>query len=125
MKKHKLTSAGAPELETACDQDGRVDLKILASVVGEPLTQLAKITPLSPGALRRNPKSPQAQASARRFLNLVCRIVENTGSLEYTVLWLHKPHAELGNRSPLDAIEAGYIGAIENLIHDYEVGQPG
>lgn len=125
INKRKIRPGTVGQLRKACDKYGLVNIKILAQVIDESLEQVARITPISAAALRRNPKAPRAQDSARRLLALVWRIRENTGSLKYTVLWLHEPHRELENKSPLDIIKAGYIDVIEDLVHMYEVGQPG
>jgi uncharacterized protein (DUF2384 family) len=125
IDKRKIRPGTVAQLQKACDKYGLVNIKVLAQVLDEPLEQLAGITPISAASLRRNPKAPRAQASARRLLALVRRIRDNTGSLRHTVLWLHAPHGELENKSPLDVIKAGYIDVIEDLVHMYEVGQPG
>lgn len=60
----------------------------------------------------------------RRFASLLERIIQNTGSEQYAMLWLREPHEQLGGQSPLELIQAGKIAVIEDLNRMYETGQP-
>lgn len=114
----------ATVLEEVYDDNGVVDMKAVAKVIGEPLRRLAALTPVTPQALQKQPKAPKAQPAARRFVRLLERIIENTGSKKYAMIWLRHPHDQLSGRSPLDVIEAGQIEVIEGMIRMYETGQP-
>lgn len=70
------------------------------------------------------PKSSAAFPKTRRFARLLERIIENTGSEQYAMLWLRAPHEQLGGQSPLEVIQAGGIAVIEGLNRAYETGQP-
>lgn len=111
--------------EKVYDEYGLVDVKAVAAVTGEPIAQLAKFMPVTPSALSHNPKSPRAQAAARRFVALLQRLTYNTGSTRQALIWLRRQNPELENKSPFEVIKQGHIDVVEDLLGDYETGQPG
>ncbi|MBV8371579.1 MAG: DUF2384 domain-containing protein [Candidatus Eremiobacteraeota bacterium] len=112
-------------LEELYDNIGRVDMAAVAEMTGEPIARLAQMTPLTAGALRKNPTSERAQPAARRFVGMFASAARLLGSRKAALIWLRTPHPELENHSPLDLLYDQRFEAVEGLVHDLRSGAPG
>lgn len=112
-------------LETLYDDHGRVDMAAVADMTGEPIARLAQMTPLTPGALRKNPTSERAQPSARRFVAVLSEMTRLLGNRKPVLIWLRTPHPELEGHSPLELFYGQRFEAVEGLVHDLLSGAPG
>jgi len=112
-------------LQKLYDDHGRVDMAAVSDVTGEPIERLAKMTPISPGALRKNPTSERAQPAARRFVRVFSEMTRLLGSPKAALIWLREPHPELEDHSPFELLYSKHFEAVENLVHDLRSGMPG
>jgi uncharacterized protein (DUF2384 family) len=112
-------------LEKLYDEQGRVDMAAVSDMTGEPMARLAQMTPLTPGALRKNPTSERAQPSARRFVRVLSEMSRLLGSRKAALIWLRTPHPELDGRSALELLYGKQFEAVEGLVHDLLSGEPG
>ncbi len=112
-------------LERLYDEQGRVDMAAVSVMTGEPMARLAQMTPLTPGALRKNPTSERAQPSARRFVRVLSEMTRLLGSRKAALIWLRTPHPELEGHSPLALLYGKRFEAVESLVHDLLSGEPG
>ncbi len=111
--------------EQLYDDQGRIDMSAIADITGEPIARLARMTPLTPGALRKNPTSERAQPAGRRFVGLLADMTRLLGSRKAALIWLRTPHPELEGQSPLDLLYGKRFEAIEGLVFDLLSGSPG
>jgi uncharacterized protein (DUF2384 family) len=112
-------------LEQLYDEKGRVDMAAVADMIGESVARLAQMTPLTAGALRKNPTSDRAQPAARRFVLVLSEMTRLLGSRKAALIWLRTPHPELENHSPLDLLYGRHFEAVEGLVQDLQSGSPG
>ena len=112
-------------LEKLYDEQGRVDMAAVSDMTGESIARLAQMTPLTPGALRKNPTSERAQPSARRFVGVLSEMTRLLGNRKAALIWLRTPHPELEGHSPLDLLYGKRFEAVEGLVHDLLSGTPG
>lgn len=112
-------------LEKLYDEQGRVDMAAVSYMTGEPIARLAQMTPLTPGALRKNPTSERAQPSARRFVGMLSEMTRLLGNHKAALIWLRTPHPELEGQSPLEVLYGKRFEAVEGLVHDLLAGMPG
>jgi hypothetical protein len=112
-------------LEQLYDDRGRVDMAAVSDMTGEPIARLARMTPLTPGALRKNPTSERAQPAGRRFVGVLTETTRLLGSRKAALIWLRTPHPELEDHSPLDLLYSKRFEAVEGLVHDLLSGSPG
>lgn len=112
-------------LESLCDEHGRVNMVAVSEVVGEPIARLAKMTPLTPAALRKNPTSERAQPAAHRFVRVLVEMTRLLGSRKAALAWLRAPHRELDGHSPLELLYSQRFEAVEGLVRDLLSGAPG
>jgi uncharacterized protein (DUF2384 family) len=112
-------------LERLYNGQGRVDMAAVADMTGEPLARLAKMTPLTAGALRKNPTSERAQPAARRFVLVLTEMSRLLGSRKAALIWLRAPHRELDGHSPLELLYGKRFEAVEGLVEDLRSGAPG
>lgn len=112
-------------LEQLFDEQGRVDMAAVSDMTGESIARLAQMTPLTPGALRKNPTSERAQPAGRRFVGVLAEMTRLLGSRKAALIWLRTPHPELEGHSPLDLLYGKRFEAIEGLVHDLLSGSPG
>jgi uncharacterized protein (DUF2384 family) len=112
-------------LEQMYDDSGRVDMAAVSDITGEPMTRLARMTPLTAGALRKNPTSDRAQPAARRFVGVLAEMTRLLGNRKAAMIWLRNPHPELEGHSPLELLYGQRFEAVEGLVHDLLSGSPG
>ena len=112
-------------LEQLYDEQGRVDMAAVANLTGEPIARLAQMTPLTPGALRKNPTSERAQPAARRFVHVLYQMTALLGNRKASLIWLRARHPELEGHSPLELLYGKRFEAVEGLVHDLVSGTPG
>jgi uncharacterized protein (DUF2384 family) len=112
-------------LEPLYDEQGRVDMSAVADMIGDSVARVAQMTPLTPGALRKNPTSDRAQPAARRFVRVLSDLARLLGSRKAALIWLRTPHPELEGRSPLELFYGQHFEAVEGLVQDLRSGSPG
>lgn len=112
-------------LEQLYDEQGRVDLVAVAGMIGDSIARIARMTPLTAGALRKNPTSDRAQPAARRFVRVLSDLTLLFGNRKAALIWLRTPHPELENHSPLDLLYDRHFEAVEGLVADLRSGSPG
>jgi len=112
-------------LEQLYDEQGRIDMVAVADMIGESVAHVAQMTPLTPGALRKNPTSDRAQPAARRFVRVLSELTRLLGNRKAALIWLRAPHRELEDHSPLDLLYGRHFEAVEGLVQDLRSGSPG
>jgi uncharacterized protein (DUF2384 family) len=112
-------------LEQLYDEQGRVDMAAVANLTGESIARLAQMTPLTAGALRKNPTSERAQPAARRFVRVLTQMTVLLGNRKAALIWLRAPDPELEGHTPLQLLYGKRFEAVEGLVHDLVSGTPG
>ncbi len=97
----------------------------VSDMIGESIARIAQMTPLTPGALRKNPTSERAQPAGRRFVRLLADLTRLLGSRKSAMIWLRTPHPELEGQSPLELLYGKRFEAVEWMVHDLLSGSPG
>lgn len=114
---HTLLSAHNPD-------SGRYDALRLAELLAVTPKQMAAIVGYTPAGVRKNPDSEKLQGRLEHLTGLVTRLKgQLDGNLSYVKIWLKAPHPALENQSPLAAMEAGHLDAVEALVTMMETGQ--
>lgn len=111
-------------LKAMYDDYGRVDVKALASQLGEPAVRLAGYFGVAPRTLTKNPVTDRAQTAGRRLIHLLNSLLANLGDWKATMIWMRTPHPDLDEASPLELIEQGDIESVETLVWALDTGQP-
>lgn len=97
-------------LEQLYDEQGRIDMVAVADMIGESVAHVAQMTPLTPGALRKNPTSDRAQPAARRFVRVLSELTRLLGNRKAALIWLRAPHRELEDQSLGFALREAFRG---------------
>lgn len=103
---------------------GRLDARRIADYLGVSLSRIA-------GAIGRRyqsvHKSPSAE-SLQEVLAPLARIIEvlqqMLGERSSVLIWLNRPHPDLGGRQPLQTILEGHPDAVETLLENSLQGIP-
>ncbi len=111
-------------LQELYDDTGRVDMAALAELIGEPIARLARMTPLTAGALRKHPTSERAQPAGQRVARVLAELTRLVGR-KPALIWLRSPHPELEHHSPLELLYNKRFDAVEGLVRDLASGSPG
>jgi uncharacterized protein (DUF2384 family) len=112
-------------IEQLYDERGRVDMAAVADMIGESIARVAQMTPLTAGALRKNPTSDRAQPAGRRFVRVLSDLTWLLGNRKAALIWLRTPNRELEDHSPLDLLYGRHFEAVEGLVADLRSGSPG
>ncbi|HEX6865395.1 MAG TPA: antitoxin Xre/MbcA/ParS toxin-binding domain-containing protein [Thermoanaerobaculia bacterium] len=103
---------------------GRLDASRLADYLKVPLKQLAEALGKSYSALHKTPAAPDVQPflqSVKMSLVILEDVLRDRSAV---LAWLNHPHADLGQRTPLDVILQGHPNAVKNMLQAAVMGTP-
>ena len=103
---------------------GRLDANRFAEFLKVPLKPLATALGKNYSTIHKTPSAPALQP-ALRSIKRTLEILEEVFPTRAAVLaWLNSPHADLGNRAPLDAILLGHPDAVTDMLEAALMGIP-
>ena len=106
------------------DETGDIQVAELASLFEVSQAQLARMSGVSRQLLHRSPRSAKVQRALRRLEYLFARTRNLTGSPVNARIWLKMGHPDLEGVAPIDLLEEGHIGTIEDFLLAIETGSP-
>lgn len=109
---------------TVHDETGDIQVAELASLFEVNQAQLARMSGVSRQLLHQSPQSVKVQRALRRLEYLFARTRNLTGSPVNARIWLKMGHPDLEGTAPIDLLEEGHIGAIEDFLLAIETGSP-
>ncbi len=109
--------------------NGRLDAKAIATLLGIPLTDLARLCGVSKQNLSQNPTSAGIQAALQTFDEIAQVLLWCGGSEAKLRAWLNRPNRDFpevdGRKpSPLDLILRGHAELVAQKVHNLRTGQP-
>ena len=120
-----MTSLLSHTLLEAHTESGEYSALNMADLLKIPVGQMAQILGVSRQALHKNPSSSRLQEPLRRLDRMLVSLVELTGSLEHTRIWLKAGHPDFDDKPPLEYLLEGQFEPVEDLIEAIETGLPG
>ncbi len=109
---------------TIHDETGDIQVAELASLFEVSQAQLARMSGLSRQLLHQSPRSVKVQRALRRLEYLFARTRNLTGSPVNARIWLKMGHPDLEGVAPIELLEEGHTGAIEDFLLATEMGLP-
>ena len=109
---------------TVHDETGDIQAAEIARLFEVSQAQLARMAGLSRQRLHQSPCSSQVQRALRRLEYLFARTRNLTGSPETARIWLKMGHPDLEGVAPVEVLEEGHIGAVEDFLLAIETGSP-
>jgi hypothetical protein len=110
-----------PEFRDA--QSGRLDARRIAEDMEMSIAALARAAGVSQQALSSKPDSPAAQAGLLPVARL-SSVLNQLFVPEHKRVWLQTPHPRFGDRSPIQAIEAGEAELVLLSVESAQDGSP-
>ena len=110
-----------PEFRDA--QSGRLDARRIAEDMEMSIAALARAAGVSQQALSSKPDSPAAQAGLLPVARL-SSVLNQLFVPEHKRVWLQTPHPRFGDRSPIQAIEAGEAELVLLSVESARDGSP-
>lgn len=109
--------------------NGRLDAKAIATLLGIPLTDLARLCAVSKQNLSQNPTSAGIQAALQVFDEIAQALLWCGGSEAKFRAWINRPNRDFpevdGKKpSPLDLILRGHAELVAQKAHNLRTGQP-
>jgi uncharacterized protein (DUF2384 family) len=102
---------------------GRLDAQKIAKELSIPLSQLKKLTGVSPAGLHKNPAGLGIQPALQPLAYVITMLDEVLGSRLEARKWLNAPHPDLGGQSPLTLIRDGKAADVVGLLESALAGQ--
>ena len=134
VEKSKRTAVGALRKEVPLarhvllalhdPETGRLDAKRIAAYLGVSLSSLAVVTGRSVAAIHKAPAANSVQEALGPIARTISLLSEVFESKEHIQAWLHSPHADLGNQSPMRLILGGHADAVADMLAAALAGQP-
>ena len=105
---------------------GRFDALRFAREFGFNANDMARMLHRTASGIRKNPDAVSLQVDLSRLVRLVRDLSPFLDdSLANVRIWLHAPHPELGDRTPLEFLRDGRLATVETLVAMIVAGQPG
>ena len=109
---------------TVHDETGDIQVEELASLFEVSQAKLARMSGVSRQLLHQSPRSVKVQRALRRLEYLFARTRNLTGSPVHARIWLKMGHPDLEGLAPVELLEEGHIGAVEDFLLSIETGSP-
>ncbi len=105
-------------------ETGRLDAKRIAAYLDLPLKSLAKALGKKYTSVHKTPAAPSLQPDLQRIQRILEMLEDALGDRSSVLAWCHRPHSDLGNRTPMDVLLAGHPGAISDMLEAALIGTP-
>lgn len=134
VEKIKLSAFGAPQmgvplarhvvLDLHNPETGRLDAKRIATYLHTSLSSLAAVTGGGVAAIHKAPAANSLQEPLTPIARTISLLTDVLQSKEHIQAWLHSPHPDLGNQTPMRLILRGHAVAVADMLEAALAGQP-
>ena len=112
------STVSAKSIVRAISENGRVNVRELASEIDVPVDALAGALGKTARWLNMEPEAASVQAAAGRIVQMVNELAEFLGDKRYAIFWLKTPQPEFGEQTPIDYLRAGHLDLVVGLARD-------
>jgi len=119
---HPVSSHVLAELHDP--ETGRLDAGRIASFLGTPLSNLAKLSQVSVAGLHKSPRSVSVQPHLIPIARSLAILTQLLSTKESVLAWMNSPHPDLGGETPLTLILQGKAQVVADLLEAALAGQP-
>lgn len=133
IEKSKLAASRAPRrgvplarhvlVELHDPKSGRLDARRIADYLQISLSSLAAPTGRSVAGIHKSPAADSLQQALSPLAQTISLLSEILQSREHVLAWLHSPHPDLGDQTPMRLILQGHAAAVADMLAAALAGQ--
>lgn len=124
MDDRTTASLSSRAFDEAVTRDASIDTKVLARLLGLPLSTLAPAFGVSTRTLEINQVAPKAQDRARQLVAALNKLALNLSDRRYAIMWLKSPYKPFAGKMPADWLEDGDLDGVCDEIERIVANQP-